>query len=100
MNKMSQIILYAYIGYLVLMSLITLILYKIDKNKAVKQSKERIEEKTLLGFSALGGALGALVGRIIFRHKTDKIYFSLVIYFSLLLEVASVAALVYLAFFR
>ena len=49
---------------------------------------KRIKEKTLLGFTALGGAIGAEIGRRLCHHKTDKSYFSLTIYFSLLLEYA------------
>ena len=54
----------------------------------------RIKEKTLLGFTALGGAIGAFFGRILAHHKTDKVYFSMVIYFSLLLEAAVLGALI------
>ena len=37
----------------------------------------RIAESTLLGFALLGGSLGALAGRRIFRHKTRKWYFQI-----------------------
>ncbi|UKI50837.1 MAG: DUF1294 domain-containing protein [Clostridium sp.] len=35
----------------------------------------RIKEKNLLMCSCFGGAIGSLIGRIIFHHKTDKKYF-------------------------
>ena len=54
-----------------------------------------IKEKTLLGVTALGGAVGALIGRILFRHKTDKKYFSLTIYFSLIVELATLGIMLY-----
>ena len=50
-----------FIIYLAVMSLIALILYKVDKEKA-KRSEWRTKEKTLLGFGFLGGAVGALAG--------------------------------------
>jgi uncharacterized membrane protein YsdA (DUF1294 family) len=85
--------------YLIFISLITFFTFGIDKSKA-KNNKERIKEKTLLFYTAFGGALGAFIGRILFRHKTDKIYFSMTIYFSLLLEIVMVVVLGYLAFGR
>jgi uncharacterized membrane protein YsdA (DUF1294 family) len=85
--------------YLIFISLITFVIFGIDKSKA-KNNKERIKEKTLLFYTAFGGALGAFIGRILFRHKTDKIYFSMTIYFSLLLEIVMVVVLGYLAFGR
>ncbi|MBP5342730.1 DUF1294 domain-containing protein [bacterium] len=68
-----------------------------DKKLAVKQ-KERTKEKTLLFYAVFFGALGALLGRILAHHKTDKVYFSIVIYFSLLTQAATLALLVLLAF--
>ncbi len=85
--------------YLIFIFLITFFIFGIDKSKA-KNNKERIKEKTLLFYTAFGGALGAFIGRILFRHKTDKIYFSMTIYFSLLLEIVMVVVLGYLAFGR
>jgi len=68
------------------MSFFTLILFKKDKKRAIK-GEIRIKEKSLLFSSAFGGGLGALIGRIIFHHKTDKKYFSIVIYLSTLCEI-------------
>ncbi len=82
----NQKILIIYGGILILMSLITFITYGIDKVKAKKETR-RIKEKTLLEMTILGGAIGALFGRIIFHHKTNKIYFSITIYLSLLAEI-------------
>lgn len=58
-----------YLTFLVLMSIITLILYVVDKIKS-KQNKWRIQEKTLLCFGFFGGSIGALIGMKVFRHKT------------------------------
>ncbi len=92
-------VLIGYVGYLVLLSIITLFLFFKDKNMAKNGGGAvRIKEKTLLGFTALGGAIGAFFGRILAHHKTDKVYFSMVIYFSLLLEAAVLGALIAFTF--
>lgn len=96
--KYSLLIMIIYICVLAFMSLITFFLFVIDKKKAENGSM-RIQEKTLLGFTVFGGALGALIGRLVARHKTDKIYFSLTIYFSILTEAAALGFMIYM-FFR
>lgn len=96
MDKM--ILLYIYLGILVFMSLVAFILYGKDKSLAKKNGgPNRIKESVLLGVSVFGGAIGAFLGRIIFHHKTDKSYFSITIYFSLLLEIAVGALLIFYA---
>lgn len=57
--------------YLLTINFITFITYGIDKRKAIK-NKWRIKEATLLGLSFIGGSIGALMGMIIFHHKTKK----------------------------
>ena len=66
---LKQIILLAYGGYLILLSLITFVMYYSDKKKAEKK-KWRIPEKVLLLSSFLGGAFGGYPAMLIFRHKT------------------------------
>lgn len=82
-----------YLGLTVLFSLIALIAYFRDKKLAVK-GKERTKEKTLLFLAVFFGSVGAFLGRILAHHKTDKKYFSMVIYFSMLMQVVTIAALV------
>ncbi|MFK7033124.1 DUF1294 domain-containing protein [Flavobacterium oreochromis] len=57
--------------YLISISSVTFILFGIDKLLAIK-NKRRIPEKDLLIFSLIGGALGGLLGMIIFNHKISK----------------------------
>jgi len=95
--KPNLIILFIYIGLTFIMSLISSSLFIKDKNLA-KNGALRIKEKTLLGTTVFFGSLGALCGRKLAHHKTDKIYFSIVIYFSLLIQVGVLALLVYLCF--
>ena len=60
--------LYVYYG---VMSIIALIIYGIDKRRAVRH-EWRLSESTLLLPAALGGAYGALMGMLLFHHKTRK----------------------------
>lgn len=56
---------------LLTLNVITLALYGIDKFLA-QHDMWRIPEKTLLGFSLLGGGIGGLAGMNLFHHKTRK----------------------------
>ena len=95
----EKLIFLIYLGVLVLMSLCTFFLFGKDKKMAVNGGgAKRIKEKILLGFCALGGAIGGFIGRLVFHHKTDKSYFSLTIYLGILLQVASLAFVGYIAF--
>ena len=67
-------ILLIYLMLLAVMSIIALIMYKADKSKAVK-GKWRIKEATLLSLGFFGGAVGAILGMKLFRHKTKHWYF-------------------------
>lgn len=96
--NIPQILFFSYLALILLVSLIAFFLYRKDKDKA-KKGDIRIKEKTLLMLSCYNGAFGSLIGRIIFHHKTDKKYFSLVIYFSLLIQLIAIFLLGYLAFF-
>lgn len=57
------------------MSLLGFVLMGVDKLLA-KLDKRRIPEKTLLSVAAIGGALGAWVAMLLFRHKTKHKAFS------------------------
>lgn len=100
--KYEMWILLLYAAYLFLLSVVAFALYGKDKKmaKATADREDgvgRIKERTLLGIAAFGGALGAFLGRMVFRHKTRKGYFSLVILFSLLVQAAVLVLLAVLA---
>lgn len=92
-----QWLFFIYLGTIVLMSLVAFIAFVRDK-KLAEEGKMRTKEKTLLGLSVLNGALGAFLGRIVAHHKTNKIYFSLTIYFGLLCQIAIAVLLAVFAF--
>lgn len=94
----NELIYYIYLSLLVIMSIISFTLYGVDKKKAIK-GKERIKEKTLLFYTIFNGAIGAFFARFVFRHKTEKKYFSLTIFAGLFIQVLGLAILYYLAFF-
>ena len=77
-----------YAIFLAVMSLIAFILYGADKKKAQK-GKWRIKEATLLGIGLLGGAVGALLGMKVFRHKTKHWYFWVINILGLLIQAAA-----------
>ena len=62
--------------YVVIISLITFIIFGVDKKRA-RRHEWRISEKTLFALAIIGGSLGAIIGMIAFHHKTKKWYFKL-----------------------
>lgn len=63
-----------FLSYLLLINTVSFSIFGIDKLKA-KHDSWRISENTLLISSILGGASGALLGMIVFKHKTSKAKF-------------------------
>lgn len=76
------------------MSLTCLIAYGIDKRRANRE-KRRIPEKTLHLLEVLGGWPGAVLGQQMFRHKTVKMSFRLVLWTIILLHLALSSYFVY-----
>lgn len=64
--------------YFIVINLLTFLLYGLDKYKAIRQ-EWRIPERALLLMAFVGGAFGALSAMRIFRHKTRKGRFRLMI---------------------
>lgn len=78
--------------YFLVMSIAALILYRIDKTKAQKDAW-RIKEATLLLVGFLGGAIGAILGMRLFRHKTKHWYFWVVNLLGLAWQIALIIIL-------
>ena len=76
-----------YLILVIVMSLITFILYAVDKAKS-KKNAWRIKEATLLLCSFFLGALGGYLGMLVFHHKTKHWYFQVVNIFSLAIHIA------------
>lgn len=63
-----------FLAAMALISLVAFFAYGIDKRRA-KRGRWRTKEVVLLGLSFFGGAVGALLGMKVFRHKTRHWYF-------------------------
>lgn len=73
-----------------LMSLIAFFAFAIDK-AAAADGRKRIPEITLLTLAALGGGAGAMLGKVLLRHKSNakkKLHFAIVLTTCLLIQVA------------
>ncbi|MBR5145900.1 MAG: DUF1294 domain-containing protein [Clostridia bacterium] len=79
-------------AWLVFVNLFAVIIYGIDKRRAIK-GKWRISESTLLLVALIGGGLGALAGMKLFRHKTQKARFFVGVPVCIALNVVAVVAL-------
>ena len=77
--------------FFIVMSILSFIIMGHDK-AAARASKRRVPEKTLWKFAIFGGALGAYLGMIIYRHKTKHLSFR--IGFTLL-AIAQVALMIW-----
>ena len=75
-------------------SVAAFIVYGADKFKA-KRGMWRIPEKVLLLLSFFGGAVGALAGMLVFRHKTRHWYFWFLGIVGLLWQAALAAGLAF-----
>ena len=82
----SSFSLHPYSVWFTSVSVLTLLIYGMDK-RAAQKDKRRIPEATLLLFGVVGGWPGALCGQQLFRHKTQKQPFQTWLYLSILLNV-------------
>jgi len=67
------------------MSVIAFVFYGYDKRQAVR-NQTRIPEVILHMLALLGGTPGALLGALVFRHKTKKLRFRIVFLSIVLLQ--------------
>ena len=91
---MQEIALWVLVSYLSL-SLLTFVLYGIDKRNAIKE-RWRISEKTLQVFALLGGWPGALLAQQVFRHKTQKRSFIFLLWLAIFINVVALGYSQYL----
>ncbi|MBO9577042.1 MAG: DUF1294 domain-containing protein [Sphingobium sp.] len=72
-------------AYLVMANLAAFVAFGYDKARA-RAGKWRVRERDLLLLVLLGGGIGGLLGRLVFRHKTRKPGFSAALYLIALAE--------------
>lgn len=81
--------------YLIAVNFVAFVMYGLDKVRAIK-GLWRVPERVLLKVSLLGGALGSLLGMLLFRHKIRKWKFILLISAMLILQIMFAILLVLL----
>lgn len=64
--------------YYILINVLAILIYYVDKRKAIA-SAWRIPEKTLILIAALGGGYGAYFAMKVFHHKTKKLKFRVLV---------------------
>ena len=72
------------------MSALAFLFFAIDKANAA-DGRTRIPEITLLTLSALGGGVGAMMGRTFLHHKSNarrKMHFAIVLWVSFVMQIA------------
>ena len=88
-----------FLVFYALMTIVTFVLYGIDKGKA-KKGQWRIPEKTLLLFAMCFGGLGAFLGMKIFRHKTKHTSFKILVPAFMIVQFILIAAGIYFLYIR
>lgn len=78
--------------WLLLVNVLTLVIYGVDK-MAARKAWRRVPEATLLAFGVLGGWAGAIVAQQLFRHKTQKQPFRTRFIISTLLSISGMVAI-------
>lgn len=76
--------------YYISLSLITFVVYAIDKS-AAKKGRWRTPEKTLHLMALLGGWPGAIIAQKILRHKTQKQPFQIIFWLTVILNIGVLA---------
>ena len=64
-----------------------------DKRQSLRHGS-RIAERTLIGLALFGGALGALIGQQVFRHKTQKQPFRTLLWLAALINILAAIVLI------
>lgn len=75
-----------------IISALNLVLYGVDKLKAILGAW-RIPEAVLLFFSIFGGGIGGALGMLLFRHKTRHWYFALINALGVLMQLGTIGYL-------
>ena len=81
-----------FLGYIAVISLISIIVCIYDKIAAKHNPKHRTRESTLLLLSAIGGSVAMLITMLLIRHKTKHSKFMIGIPLIIILQVAAAVA--------
>ncbi|MGX5107358.1 DUF1294 domain-containing protein [Enterobacter cloacae] len=83
---------YPFAMWFLLINMLTIAIYGVDKT-AARKGMRRVPEITLLAFGAVGGWPGAILSQQLFRHKTQKQPFKTWFYVSVVLSSSAMGAL-------
>ncbi len=81
------------LGYLALISLVSIIVCIYDKIAAKHNPRHRTRERTLLLLSAVGGSVAMLLCMLLIRHKTRHAKFMVGIPVIIVLQIVAIVAL-------
>lgn len=76
-----------FIVYLLIINFVAFVMFGTDKRKA-RRHQMRTPEFVLMMTAVIGGSVGALLGMLIFRHKTKHLKFIIGVPLILALQVA------------
>ena len=80
-----------FFNYLIAINVVTFAVFGYDKLIAPTQAT-RVPEAILLALTALGGCVGGIIARPVFRHKTLKVSFRLAFWLCVLASTAVIVA--------
>ena len=80
--------------YLFAINIITFIFFGLDKY-AANNDKWRIKNVTLLGLAFIGGTIGGLIAMYVFRHKTQKDYYTVGLWLMIIMQIILLIYLFY-----
>ena len=86
-----------FVMWFLIINLLTLALYGVDK-RAASKARHRIPEFTLLLFGFVSGWIGAIFGQQLFRHKTQKQPFKTWFLMSVVVSILATVALYHFGF--
>ena len=72
--------------YWFIINIITFISFGLDKY-AANNDKWRIKNITLLGLAFIGGTIGGLIAMYVFRHKTQKDYYTVGLWLMIIMQI-------------
>jgi uncharacterized membrane protein YsdA (DUF1294 family) len=81
-----------YLVYLLIVNLLALAAFVLDKRAAQQGSALRTSERQLLGLMLVGGVIGGWMGMVLFRHKTQHTSFWVVLWVATVLHIGLVWA--------
>ena len=88
-----------FLGYLAIISLISIVVCIYDKIAAKHNPRHRTREATLLLLSALGGSVAMFITMQLIRHKTKHVKFMVGIPLIIIAQIAAAAAVIYFLYF-